>query len=237
MSRANKLWPVFAAMLLLASCAQPTRKPSEPPSTVPPAPAADTSGADIYHVSGEESQVHILVHRGGAFARLGHNHVVSAGRLRGRAWLHREFPRSGFELSIPVQSLVVDAPDARAKYGEEFAAAVSEKDVQGTRQNMLRPEVLDAERYPNITLRSQRIEGSRAAPVVTALVTIKDVTREMKIPMKLTVEDARIVASGEFDLLQTDFGMKPFSVALGALEVQDRLHLVYRVVAAKEGDE
>ena len=44
----------------------------------------------------------------------------------------------------------------------------------------------------------------------------------------------QVCASGEFDVLQTDFGIKPFSVALGALEVQDRLHIKFRIVAAKQ---
>jgi hypothetical protein len=33
--------------------------------------------------------------------------------------------------------------------------------------------------------------------------------------------------------LQTDFGIKPFSIGLGALEVQDRLHLKFVLVAQR----
>ncbi len=39
---------------------------------------------------------------------------------------------------------------------------------------------------------------------------------------------------GELDLLQTQFGMKPFSIALGALEVQDRLHLEFTIEAERQ---
>ena len=110
-----------------------------------------------------------------------------------------------------------------------------QKDVEGTRKNMLRAEVRDGDVYPEISLRSARIDGSRSSPTLIAQVTIKGVTREMPIPIALSLQDARLIATGEFDLLQTDFGMKPFSVAFGALQVQDRLHLEYRIVAERSG--
>jgi hypothetical protein len=51
--------------------------------------------------------------------------------------------------------------------------------------------------------------------------------------MSLSLEGRQLQASGEFDILQSDFGITPFSVALGALQVQDRLHVTYRVVARR----
>ena len=51
--------------------------------------------------------------------------------------------------------------------------------------------------------------------------------------MKIAIAGAKLTASGEFDVLQTQFGIKPFSVALGALEVQDRLHIEFTIVAEK----
>ena len=99
---------------------------------------------------------------------------------------------------------------------------------------MLKPEVLDGDNYAAVKLRSARIGGTLEAPQVTAHITIKDVSRDVEVPVKLAVEGAKLRASGEFDILQTDFGIKPFSVALGALEVQDRLHIKFAIVAEKK---
>jgi polyisoprenoid-binding protein YceI len=99
---------------------------------------------------------------------------------------------------------------------------------------MLRTEVLDAERYPKVTIRSVRIAGSLEATQATARITIRDASRDVAIPAKVAREGGRLRVTGAFDIIQSDFGMKPFSVGLGALEVQDRLHVTFDVVAEKE---
>lgn len=95
----------------------------------------------------------------------------------------------------------------------------------------MKAEVLDGERFPQIRLASSALTGTATDPKLMAQVTIKDVTRELAIPMSLSLEGSQLQASGEFDILQSDFGITPFSVALGALQVQDRLHVTYRIVA------
>jgi polyisoprenoid-binding protein YceI len=222
---------VFAC--LVASCARPVRAPGPIPS-IPPEPAADTRGAQVYTVSSDASRLHILVYRGGKLARLGHNHVVTSRSISGRAWLHPEFERSGFELTVPVQSLIVDDPEDRRAHGADFPLGISQKDIEGTKRNMLRPEVLDGERYPTISIKCAEVKGTRDSPTVTARITIKEGTRDISVPVQIAIDGARLTATGEFDILQTDFGMKPFSVVLGALEVQDRLHLEFSIVAEKD---
>jgi hypothetical protein len=221
--------------LLLAACPRPVRPPAPTP-TVPPTPtpsAPDTRGAAVYEVDSHASQLSILVFRGGKLSRLGHNHVVTSHHVSGRVWLHPEFPRSGFELSFPVAQLVVDDPQARRAAGGDFPPDIPQSDKDGTRKNMLKPELLDGERYPEVKLRSAKVGGTLQAPQVTAHITIKDASRDVQTPVKIAVADGKLTASGEFDILQTEFGIKPFSVALGALEVQDKLHVEFTIVAEK----
>jgi len=218
--------------LLLAACPRPVRPPAPAP-TVPPTPAADTRGATVYEVNPRSSQLSILVFRGGKFSRLGHNHVMTSQDVSGRVWVHPEFPRSGFELSFPVAQLVVDDAEARRAAGGDFPPDIPQSDKDGTRKNMLKPEVLDGEHYPQVKLQAAKVGGTLQAPQVTARITIKDATREVEVPVQVAIEGAKLSASGEFDILQTEFGIKPFSVALGALEVQDRLHIKFRIVAEK----
>src|SRR5512138_227232 len=218
---------------LLASCARPVQAPARSPDVVAPA-AVDTRGAHVYTVDAAASHVHILVYRGGALARLGHNHVATSRDVHGRVWVHPTFERSGFELMLPVESLIVDDPRDRAAHGTDFPPVISQKDIEGTKLNMLRAEVLDAEQFPTILLRAARVSGSVESPVVTARITLKGVTRDVHLPVELAVDGGHLTAAGVLDILQTDFGIKPFSVALGALEVQDRLHLEFEIVARTE---
>lgn len=190
-------------------------------------------GAAVYEVSAAKSEVHILVYRGGALSRLGHDHVVTSRALSGRVWLHPDFPSSGFELSFPVNELIVDDPQSRHAVGGDFPPDIPPADKEGTHRNMLRPEVLDAQRYPHVSLRSTEVTGSFQFPRLTARVTIKDASRDIEIPATLALEGTQLTASGEFDVVQTQFGIKPFSIALGALEVQDRLHVRFSIVAEK----
>lgn len=223
--------------LLLAACPRPLRPPEPPPvppSGAPPVPPADTRGAVIYPVDAQHSELSILVFRGGALARLGHNHVISALTLSGRVWLHPQFTRSGFELSLPVKELVVDDPQARRAAGGEFPPDVPQQDKDATRRNMLGPAVLDAERYPRIALRAAGVAGTLETPEITARITIKNVSRDMQIPARIAVESARLTARGEFDIRQSDFGIEPFTAALGAISVQDRLHVRFKIVAQRE---
>ncbi len=130
--------------------------------------------------------------------------------------------------------LIVDDPEARRAAGTDFPPDVPDADKEGTRKNMLRTEVLDAETYPNVTVKSASIDGSLQAAKITARITIKSASRDVLVPTNIVVNGDRLTASGEFDVQQTDFGMKPFSVALGALEVADRLHVRFNLVAAKQ---
>ena len=220
----------------LTACPKVTRpppKPSEP--TVPgEVPTADLRGATVYEVSAKDSDIRILVYRAGTLARLGHNHVMTAAALTGRVWINPAFEKSGLQLSFPVEQLVVDDPAARRASGDDFPPDIPAADRDGTRRNMLREEVLDAEHFHNITLRSVKVSGTPGAPRILTRVTIKATSRDMEVPAKVTIEGSRLTASGEFDISQTDFGIKPFSVGLGTLQVKDELHVSFKVVALKK---
>jgi hypothetical protein len=135
---------------LLAACA--TRR-AEPPAQAPPAGRASMAipkGARIFDVDPRRSVVTIRVYRAGPLAKLGHNHVITSGEEFGVAWQGREPAGSGFELHIPVVTLVVDDAVARAAAGPGFEGTVPDSAREGTYQNMLRPEVLDGTRFPQV---------------------------------------------------------------------------------------
>jgi polyisoprenoid-binding protein YceI len=208
----------------LSSCAQRPPAPRQDSAPAARASLPVAAGAERLFIAADQSEVRIFVYRGGALARLGHNHIVVARQLKGVVWRHAQFDRSSFELTIDVASFEVDDPQLRAAHGEEFASRLSQQQIEGTRRNMLGEKVLHA----------ARIAGTPDAPQVWVFMTIKDVTREVRLPLMLQADEEQWIASGELDLAQSDFGMKPFTAALGALEVQDTLRLEYRIVARRQ---
>lgn len=237
----NVTWQLATLLLCLglAACPRPVQPPAPMPG-VPPQPAPTRSepspletGATIYQIDPRASVLDIHVFRGGTFARLGHNHVVSSKSVTGRVWMRPQLSASGFQLSFPVADLIVDDPEARRAAGSDFPPEIPAADRDGTRKNMLRKEVLDAEHYPNVRVESVAVAGSIPMAEVTARITIKDATRNVVVPTKVVVDGDHLRASAEFEILQTEFGMQPFSVALGALEVQDRLRVRFNLVAVK----
>lgn len=224
----------IALCCLLAACPRVTRPPVEEKPALPPVPTVDLRGAVVYGVNPQASAVHILVYRGGTLARLGHNHVMTSRSLNGRVWVNAALEKSGFELSFAVAQLIVDDPEARRAAGSDFPPDIPEADREGTRRNMLKPEVLDAERYPEVTLQSVRVAGTPQAPQITARIKIKDASRDIPVTATVKTEDTRLTATGEFEIQQTDFGIKPFSAGLGALEVQDRLRVRFDIVADRK---
>ncbi len=228
-----KILPLLGLICLLTACPTAMRTPASEKSPLPPVPTADLRGATIYEVDPRASNLHILVYRGGALARLGHNHVMTAQRLSGSVWIQSTLAKSGFRFSFPVAAVSVDDPAARHAAGVDFPPEIPPADRDGTRRNMLRPEVLDAENHPTITLESVRIAGTLQAPELTARITIKQVSRDVPIAAAVKIEGATLAANGEFEIRQSDFGIEPFSMALGALQVQDRLKVRFRIVAAQ----
>lgn len=183
-----------------------------------------------YAIDAAATTLHILVYRGGTLARLGHNHVISSRNVHGSVWHGQSLQSSGFAITVPVNTLIVDDNAARAAEGEDFPLNVTEDAKQGTKANMLRDTLLDGARYPDITITSVRVDGNPQTPQVLAALRIKDQTRQVVVPVRLLQVEGNLHIEGEFAIQQTDFGITPLSVAMGALLVQDTLRIKFKLV-------
>jgi polyisoprenoid-binding protein YceI len=224
----------ITALLAVAGLVGCQTHSTHAPSIAVPAPAPETAGAIRYQVDGRTSELHILAYRGGTMARLGHNHVISSKDVQGFVFLQQELSRSHVDLTLSVDSLIVDDPRSRSIEGEDFAADVPQDARDGTRRNLLRSEVLDVEHYPSIRLQSTHISGTRARLEVIMRIAIKSETRDVPVIVTLQENGDTLTATGEFAVRQTDFGITPFSIALGALQVQDQLRIKFSIVCHKQ---
>ncbi|MBC7619183.1 MAG: YceI family protein [Candidatus Saccharibacteria bacterium] len=227
-------WLPVACLALLAACASTSTNPPTPqegaqyPLRVLAAPP---QSGKIYRIDAKASSLHILVYRGGRLANLGHNHVISSQSISGSIWQGAGMDQSGFEISVLVNELIVDDNAARAAEGEDFPLNVSDDAKSGTRTNMLRETLLDGARFPVISIQSVRLQGDSDGAQVLAALRIRDQIREILMPVTLRFIDGSLRVKGEFDIKQTDFGITPLNVALGALLVQDTVKIKFELFA------
>ena len=220
--------------LLLAAC----QTPSPPASTAVlaepvPAEVRVPAGAPRYEVDARASEVRLLVYRDGPLARFGHNHVI-VGRVRGELRAGAAATASGFRLEIPIETFAIDPPEARAEEGDEFALQVSEEARRGTRENMLGEHVLDAARHPLIRIESVALAGPRWNPTVTARVTLRGATRDLRFPAAVFERNDALTVIASFPVSQSAFGLEPFTVLNGGLRVRDELDVRIRVIARRQ---
>ena len=220
---------VAAMLSALAACSQlpaPGATPATPPppsTTTPAAAPASTSTpeAAVLQIDSAQSLIAVTVRRGGVLARLGHDHVVASRTVTGTVAPAQN--RADFRFRL--DQLTVDEPDLRRVAGLEKQPSVDA--IDGTRTNML-TKVLDAERYPVVSVHAER--GAAGEPLRVAI-TLHGVTRDYAIPVDLQEHDGVMTISGKVDLNQSDFGLVPFSVMGGAMAVQDKMELRFTLAA------
>lgn len=197
---------------------------------------APDAGAAVYELVPGDSQMRILVYRAGPLARLGHNHVVTATRIRGEVDYRPEAPlETTFTLRVPVNGLAVDDPAQRQALGPPFDTSVDPDDARATRANMLGSKVLDAQRYPQVQVDSQGVSGSAPEFQVKVRIQIRGVQQTLEVPVQTRLRGERLRVSGSVPLRQTDFGIEPLRIAFGAIAVRDQVQVQFDLTAARRG--
>ena len=222
----------IALALFVAGCA-----PRPPVSRAPvdELPSVVPADAVEYRLVPGESEIRILAYRDGPLASLGHNHVISTTDIDGTLALASPVSRSTVRLAFPVQSLKVDIPAQRAEEGADFATELDQSAIDGTRANMLGEKLLDAANFPEVSLRNREVRGELPALQLLMEVKVRDQVTLVEIPVTVTSSPGQLVAAGAVTVRQTDLGLQPFSVGLGALSVRDELELKFRLVARTVG--
>jgi hypothetical protein len=185
----------------------------------------------VFTVDGSQSEVYWRIYKAGAMARLGHNHVISVSELSGIVTLGSDSGTSEWTLSFPVGSLVVDDPEIRARYGEDFASIPSDNDKEGTKRNMLTADVLNAEVYSAIRLSGRGFSGPLAAAELPVSIEILGRVVERSFPAQIAVSGNELTVTGEYRLTHADLGMSPFTALGGLMSVGEEIDFTYRIHA------
>lgn len=180
----------------------------------------------------QATELAVKVFKTGAGSSLAHDHVVVATKFTGKGSLDEAGkPESlALELTVPVNSLVPDEPEARRKYHLPNTP-VPEDDRKKVRANMLDEGQLDAAKFPNITFVVSKVyaEESGALQCLGKL-TLHGVTKELLFPIKVKIGERTAEGDASVRFKTSDFGIKPYSAALGLIKNKDEVELVVHVM-------
>jgi YceI-like domain len=229
--------------LLLAACGapRPRQAPPQSPVEAPSTPNLPGPGR-AYRIDESRSELRILVYRAGPLAHLGHNHVIINRSLHGVVDL-AETGESVFSMEVPAAGFVVDDAQARSQEGADFAAAVPDDAKAGTLRNMLSTTLLDADEFPTIVVKGAAAvpkdapqAGVKGGPgsgdvIVAVAISVAGHESTINVPFNLQRDSNHLSARGSLELRQSALGLTPYSLMLGALQVQDAMTIKFDIVA------
>ena len=183
------------------------------------------AAARSYTIDSSRSSATIEVGKSGILSfAAGHTHEVIAPSIAGTI---------AVDITDPVHSNVRVTIDASAL--KVTGKGESAEDVPKVQETMWGTQVLDVQRYPEITFASTSVaiknhDGTRLDVMVTGQLTLHNVTRSIIVPVAVRQEGESLTATGRFPVKQTDYGIRPVSVG-GVVSVKDALNISFTIVS------
>jgi hypothetical protein len=194
--------------------------------------AQEPAATREYRVDSDASWLRVLAYPDGPLKRFGHHHVISHHGVSGTVLVAPNPLESSIMLELIVQDLQVDDPALRALEGEDFEGEISQKDIDGTKGNMLGEKLLNGEQFPTIRIQSRAIEGSMPDVNIVTSVFVVGMEQTLSFPASIELTDDSFVARGQLEITHGELGLSPFTAAGGALSVRDSLVLKYEISGA-----
>jgi len=170
-----------------------------------------------------DSKFEVTTHKSGFFSFAGHEHVIRARAFTGRILYVPSAPeRSRFEIVVPADSLEVLTPPDTEEIRKVTAA--------------MRSDVLDVAHHPEIRFESTALARTADGFHVTGTLMLVGKSQDVTVDIKTTVSSDTLRASGEFEVRQTAFGIRPYRGGPGGVvRVADRVTFHFEVIALSCG--
>jgi polyisoprenoid-binding protein YceI len=179
--------------------------------------------AGAYRFGPESGRLLVHTTRTGLGAKAGHDLTIEVTRWHGRATV---------DPATPANSLVtveVDADSFQVRKGTGGVKPLSDADRAEIHQTL--KEVLHTGQHPTITFRSRRVDGSVASFTCDGELTIMGVTQPVALQGRVT--DGRVV--GGATVVQSRWGIRPYSAFFGALKLSDEVKVDFDVALTWHG--
>lgn len=178
-----------------------------------------------YRIDSGQSKFIVRALVGGLLSSFGHNHTIAIREFAGEANLTpNSVEPASLQMTIKADSLAV-------------LDKVSEGDKKEIEAKM-RNEVLETGSYPTIVFKSTNISAAKTAEGQYSVqiwgdVTLHGITKSIWFKGQMTLSANTLRCRGEFALRQSEFKIKPVSVAGGTIKVKDEVKFSFDIVASK----
>jgi polyisoprenoid-binding protein YceI len=186
---------------------------------------ADEKAADRFVVDGRASRFTVRAFATGILAAMGHNPTIGIRDFSGEMKFDPEKLDAGaFRLEVKSASLGVQDD-------------ISDKDRREM-ERIMNQEVLETAKFPDILYEAPGISVAKVGDTLFSAslngnLTLHGVTRSEPVAARVAWMGNMLRASGEFSLNQSNYDIKPVSVAGGALKVKDELRFQFEIVARR----
>jgi len=185
-----------------------------------------TTGLIHYVIDPKASRFTVQAFASGMLSAMGHNPTIGIRNFSGEVDFNTESAQGArFRLSIKANSLSV-------------LDDVSDKDRREMEQ-MINERVLEPDKHPEILYEApavsvSRLQGNLYSAMLNGRLTFHGMTLSQSVTARIADFGEMLRTSGDFILRQSDCGIKPISVAGGALKVKDELKFLFEIVARKQ---
>ncbi|MGO9928098.1 MAG: YceI family protein [Mycobacterium sp.] len=181
--------------------------------------------ADDWSLDASDGELLICTGVGGRAARMGHRLTIAMKRWQATVgWTGAEPATT--ELTVDVDSFEV-------LRGEGGVKGLSGPEKIMVKSNALKS--LDAGRYPEIRFTADAIDKTEDGYRLTGTLQIRGKSRKHVIDLRTEDLGEKWRMSAESSVRQTDFGVKPYSMFMGSMQVGDEVAVSFTAVHAKDG--
>jgi polyisoprenoid-binding protein YceI len=179
--------------------------------------------AGRHQLSTERGRIVLHTYRDGLAAQAGHDLIIEVGRWSGELTVNDDLSPAALEVRIDMGSLIV-------REGTGGLRPLSDRDrreIAVTARKTLR-----ADRYPEATFSATKFEPDNGGGTIAGTLTLAGQSRPMRLQITATGED-RYHATAS--VVQSEYGIKPYTGFLGALRVRDAVSVDVDVDLAEPG--
>ena len=177
----------------------------------------------LYTIDTQKSTLFVQAFATGLLSAFGHDPRIAVREFQGEVQFipGQELKEVQLHVSVRADSL-------------EVTDDIAEKDRRDIHHRM-HDEVLEADRFPEIVYDCSQITGSGTAErywmVLKGELTLRGITRNLPVSLRVVVNGESLRASGEFTVRQSEYGIAPVSAAAGTIRVKDELKCTFDIVA------
>ena len=177
-------------------------------------------------IDARRSRFTVQAFASGILSAVGHNPTLGIRAFRGEVDFDPErLEAAGLRFTIQAASIEVldDIRDADRREIEKIT----------------KDDVLEIAKYPQITYEASAVAVSQLGDALYAAtangeLSFHGVTRSQAVTARITGSGEVLRLSGDFALKQSDFQIKPVSVAGGALKLKDDLKFTFELIARRQ---